>query len=370
MAGVVALGVALVAGCSGGDDAETEANAEAEGEAKPPEESQAPEVLRERYTLTFAGRNVDGELCVNGACIAAWENGSDERSVVLDGWLLPGRNAVTVALAATETRPPPRSFGATLERERWYADTARGVMEGVLEFQWPKGEVFDLQEERRLRREHLEPLGLEDGVVRALEDGTFPSEQTLKSRGVAEPAALTTELEKRIADHRASLRDRTVEHDLPHAYQLAFDVEVDVGTELWNSAEAVELSEADREQLLAMVKELRDAMADRRLKEVVGLLSYAAVDTGRAQEQPEDHATRALEFRLKRLFGKKRGFKVSKFKPRDLVFEAIASNKLVTLSRVDGGAPITVRSREGEAKFQPYFARVGGRWLIARTNEI
>ncbi|MEM6734295.1 MAG: hypothetical protein AAF658_22210, partial [Myxococcota bacterium] len=33
-------------------------------------------VLRERYTVTFEGKNVDGELCINGACIAQWENGS------------------------------------------------------------------------------------------------------------------------------------------------------------------------------------------------------------------------------------------------------------------------------------------------------
>ncbi len=363
---VLAL-LALAAGCSGGGDEEP--GAEAQGE-EGTESNATPDVLRERYTITTSGTNVDGELCINGACIASWTNGSDERTLVLDGWLLPGRNAVTVALAASDNRPPPRSFRASVDRERWYADTARGVLESVLEFHWPIGVVYDLSEERRLRREHLEPRGLEEGVVRALEDGTYPSNETLKARGVAEPESLIGELDARIEEHRASVRAKTVEHELPHAYQLAFEVEVDLGTELWTRAEAVELSDEDREELLSMLAQLHSAVAQRRLKDVVELLTYAAVDTGRAQEQPEDHATRALEFRLKRLFGRKRGYRVSKLKPRELVFEALASRKLVTLTHVDGSPPITVRSREGQAAFQPYFARVDGRWLIARTNEI
>ncbi|MEL6545750.1 MAG: hypothetical protein AAFQ82_14045, partial [Myxococcota bacterium] len=73
-------------------------------------------------------------------------------------------------------------------------------------------------------------------------------------------------------------------------------------------------------------------------------------------------------FHLKQHFEPQTEFAVVPLQADALTFESVANGKLIELGTHGEGAPIQFRSQAGAAQLTPYFAHVGGEWLIARVR--
>jgi hypothetical protein len=125
------------------------------------------------------------------------------------------------------------------------------------------------------------------------------------------------------------------------------------------------LTPADRDAIAALLRRLRDALADRRVEEVLELqrvqVSEQAVAVGASAPDMLDRYVAFLRDRMGSA-----DWQVAPFDAAGMRTELMADGRVVHVTAADGGPPLVSASSDGRFAIDPYLSRIDGRWTIVR----
>jgi hypothetical protein len=185
--------------------------------------------------------------------------------------------------------------------------------------------------------------------------------------GSAPPKPVETYASRRW--HISDDPDAGVQSLLPTRFVLRFEVPRPPDCRIFREAEEVPgeaaLTDADRAEIHGLAERFREAVAAGRFADAFEVQRARFEDEARSK----GHDPARLEaMALKQWAALRRApdFEAPPLAPEDARLRPYPRLRLVGLERASGGAPVRFRSDGQTLDMALYFARVRGRWLVAR----
>ena len=122
---------------------------------------------------------------------------------------------------------------------------------------------------------------------------------------------------------------------------------------------------ADRDAVVAHLRRLRDALAERRINDVVALQAVQVGEQAIAVGAPPGDMQGRYAAFLRDRMGLA-DWRVAPLDAAGLRIELMADGRVLHVTAADGGPPIVTDSAEGRFAIDPYLSKIDGVWTIVR----
>jgi hypothetical protein len=134
----------------------------------------------------------------------------------------------------------------------------------------------------------------------------------------------------------------------------------------WRTAPSITLDDPTRSEILRVLRELHDAMRDRRLNTVVRILRQKISERAAAYAFPPDEKLADLRTNYRELMARA-DWTMEPMGEEDVALELVAEQRLVNVTNGDGRPPIRTGDLGGMRLVVPVqLTRIENRWIILR----
>jgi len=153
---------------------------------------------------------------------------------------------------------------------------------------------------------------------------------------------------------------------LPFEATLAFDVAGPLGNRLFREAAALEaIDDADRDAILAETERFRRALVERRFDDAYRMAALRFDDEARANGFDPGELESAIKGQWA-YFLKQDALTVPSLTAAEARLRIVGEGRLVLAMRGVGKDSVRIEGAARTARLALHFAKVGGRWVIAR----
>ncbi|RHX93094.1 hypothetical protein DLM75_00120 [Leptospira stimsonii] len=134
-------------------------------------------------------------------------------------------------------------------------------------------------------------------------------------------------------------------------------------SDLWKSAEVIQLNAEDKEKIQKLITDLFDGFQKKDEKKLLQLMEFRTKEFARARYISPDEEIKDLKKGVKSIL-KSVGGKLDKLELNDLQYQLIADNKVVSVFTKAGNSPI--ESKKIGFSIPLFLSKIQGEWVISR----
>lgn len=134
-------------------------------------------------------------------------------------------------------------------------------------------------------------------------------------------------------------------------------------SDLWKSAEVIQLNAEDKEKIQKLITDLFDGFQKKDEKKLLQLMEFRTKEFARARYISPDEEIKDLKKGVKSIL-KSVGGKLDKLELNDLQYQLIADNKVVSVFTKAGNSPI--ENKKIGFSIPLFLSKIQGEWVISR----